>query len=68
MSGRVILLHSAKDACGAILPPSRSKCISFLDDTEHQRCKQVTPEGTTLYIAAFGVMAELNIGNGGLDR
>jgi hypothetical protein len=24
--------------------------------TEHQRFKQVTPEGTTLYIAAFGVL------------
>ena len=36
-----------------------SRTISFVDDTEHQRFKQVTPEGTTLYIAAFGVMAEL---------
>jgi len=27
--------------------------------TEHRRFKQVTPEGTTLYIAAFGVLAEV---------
>ncbi|WP_291849246.1 RHS repeat-associated core domain-containing protein [Bradyrhizobium sp.] len=37
-----------------------ARTISFLDDTEHQRFKQVTPEGTTLYIAAFGVMAEIS--------
>jgi RHS repeat-associated protein len=37
-----------------------TRTISFLDDTEHQRFKQITPEGTTLYIAAFGVLAELN--------
>ena len=37
-----------------------ARTISFLDDTEHQRFKQVTPEGTTLYIAAFGVLAEVN--------
>ncbi|MGJ4945586.1 RHS repeat-associated core domain-containing protein [Bradyrhizobium sp. HKCCYLS1011] len=36
-----------------------TRTISFVDDTEHQRFKQVTPEGTTLYIAAFGVMAEV---------
>ena len=36
-----------------------ARTISFLDDTEHQRFKQVTPEGATLYIAAFGVLAEL---------
>ncbi len=36
-----------------------SRTISFVDDTEHQRFKQVTPEGTTLYIAGFGVMAEV---------
>jgi hypothetical protein len=35
-----------------------ARTISFLDDTEHQRFKQITPEGTTLYIAAFGVLAE----------
>jgi RHS repeat-associated protein len=37
-----------------------ARTISFLDDTEHQRFKQVTPEGTTLYISGFGVLAELN--------
>jgi RHS repeat-associated protein len=36
-----------------------TRTISFLDDTEHQRFKQVTPEGSTLYISAFGVLAEL---------
>ncbi|WP_315722121.1 MULTISPECIES: RHS repeat-associated core domain-containing protein [unclassified Bradyrhizobium] len=36
-----------------------TRTISFVDDTEHQRFKQVTPEGTTLYIAGFGVMAEV---------
>ncbi|MGJ5135615.1 RHS repeat-associated core domain-containing protein [Bradyrhizobium oligotrophicum] len=36
-----------------------SRTISFVDDTDHQRFKQVTPEGTTLYIAAFGVAAEV---------
>ncbi len=36
-----------------------SRTISFLHDTNHQRFKQVTPEGTTVYIAAFGVVAEL---------
>jgi RHS repeat-associated protein len=37
-----------------------TRTISFLDDTEHQRFKQVTPEGTTLYIGAFGVLAEVS--------
>ena len=36
-----------------------TRTVSFLDDTEHQRFKQVTPEGSTLYIAAFGALAEL---------
>ncbi|MGH6777759.1 MAG: hypothetical protein ACRECL_07100 [Bradyrhizobium sp.] len=36
-----------------------ARTISFLDGTDHQRFKQITPEGTTLYIAAFGVLAEL---------
>ena len=36
-----------------------TRTISFLDDTEHQRFAQITPEGTTLYIAAFGVMEEV---------
>ncbi|WP_244425208.1 RHS repeat domain-containing protein [Bradyrhizobium sp. STM 3843] len=37
-----------------------TRTISFLDDTDHQRFKQVTPEGTTLYISAFGVQAEVS--------
>lgn len=37
-----------------------TRTISFLDDTEHQRYKQITPEGTTLYITAFGVLAEVS--------
>jgi RHS repeat-associated protein len=37
-----------------------ARTISFLDDTEHQRFKQITPEGTTLYIAGFGVLAEVS--------
>ncbi|MBR1201849.1 MULTISPECIES: RHS repeat domain-containing protein [unclassified Bradyrhizobium] len=37
-----------------------TRTISFQDDTEHQRFKQVTPEGTTLYVAAFGVLAEIS--------
>lgn len=37
-----------------------ARTISFVDDTEHQRFKQVTPEGNTLYIAAFGVLAEIS--------
>jgi RHS repeat-associated protein len=36
-----------------------TRTISFLDDTDHQRFKQVTPEGSTLYISAFGVLTEL---------
>jgi len=41
-----------------------TRTISFYDDCEHQRFKQVTPEGTALYVAAFGVLAELNLGSG----
>ena len=37
-----------------------ARTISFLDDADHQRFKQVTPEGATLYISAFGVLAELS--------
>ncbi|WP_316233741.1 RHS repeat-associated core domain-containing protein [Bradyrhizobium sp. SZCCHNPS2010] len=37
-----------------------TRTISFLDDTDHQRFKQVTPEGATLYISAFGVLAEVS--------
>src|SRR5581483_2897305 len=36
-----------------------TQTISFLDDTEHQRFQQVTPSGTVLYIAGFGVLTEL---------
>ncbi len=36
-----------------------TRTISFVDDTEHQRFKQVTPEGTKLYLSAFGVSAEV---------
>jgi RHS repeat-associated protein len=36
-----------------------TRTIIFADDTEHQRFKQITPEGTTLYIAGFGVLAEV---------
>jgi RHS repeat-associated protein len=36
-----------------------TKTVSFLDGTDHQRFKQTAPEGTTLYIKAFGVTAEL---------
>ena len=37
-----------------------ARTISFLDDADHQRFKQLTPEGATLYISAFGVLAELS--------
>jgi RHS repeat-associated protein len=37
-----------------------TRTVSFVDDTEHQRFKQVTPEGDTFYIAAFGVLAEIS--------
>lgn len=37
-----------------------TRTISFVDDTDHQRFKQVTPEGTTLYVGGFGVSAELS--------
>ncbi|WP_142249226.1 RHS repeat domain-containing protein [Bradyrhizobium sp. UNPF46] len=36
-----------------------TRTISFVDDTDHQRFKQVTPEGTKLYLSAFGVEAEV---------
>ena len=36
-----------------------ARTISFVDDTYHQRFKQVTPEGTKLYLSAFGVSAEV---------
>jgi RHS repeat-associated protein len=37
-----------------------TRTIAFLDDTEHQRFKQITPEETTLYITGFGVLAEVS--------
>jgi hypothetical protein len=36
-----------------------SSTLFFSHDTNHQRFKQVAPEGTTLYFDAFGVHAEL---------
>jgi uncharacterized protein RhaS with RHS repeats len=36
-----------------------ARTLSFLDDTAHQRFKEIAPEGTKLYIAGFGVLAEL---------
>jgi hypothetical protein len=36
-----------------------TRTISFVDDTEHQRFKQVAQEGTKLYISAFEVSAGL---------
>ena len=36
-----------------------SSTISFLDDPEHQRFRQVTAQGTTLYIDGFGAHAEV---------
>jgi RHS repeat-associated protein len=33
--------------------------ISFLHDVDHQRIKQVSPSGNTLYISGFGVGTEL---------
>jgi RHS repeat-associated protein len=36
-----------------------ARSASFLHDVDHQRFKQVSSDGTTLYISAFGVSAEL---------
>jgi RHS repeat-associated protein len=36
-----------------------TRTISFTHDVDHQRFKQVAPEGTTLYFDEFGVHAEL---------
>jgi RHS repeat-associated protein len=48
--------------------PSRitqgSSTISFLDGPNHQRFKQVTAQGTTLYFDSFGVHAELVVATG----
>jgi hypothetical protein len=35
-----------------------SSALTFTHDVDHQRYKQVAPEGTTLYFDAFGVHAE----------
>src|SRR5712692_1563752 len=37
--------------------------LSFYDDVDHQRFKQITPEGQTWYLDAFGVHAELVLGS-----
>lgn len=39
--------------------------LSFSHDPDHQRFKQVAPEGTTLYMAAFGILVEKFSGTGG---
>jgi RHS repeat-associated protein len=36
-----------------------TKTISFNDDTDHQRFMQTAPEGTTVYLNAFGIHVEL---------
>ena len=36
-----------------------TQTISFQHDVDHQRIKQIAPTGTTIYINAFGVSAEL---------
>jgi uncharacterized protein RhaS with RHS repeats len=36
-----------------------ARTLTFEHDFDHQRFKQVTPEGTTLYFDAFGVHVEL---------
>ena len=41
-----------------------SSTISFLDGSNHQRFKQVTAQGTTLYFDSFGVHAELVVATG----
>lgn len=37
-----------------------SHSAGFLHDMDHQRYKQVATDGTTLYVNALGVLAELN--------
>ncbi len=39
--------------------------ITFAHDPDHQRFKQVAPEGTTLYMAGFGILVEKFSGSGG---
>jgi RHS repeat-associated protein len=42
-----------------------ARTVSFLHDDAHQRIKQVSTDGTTLYIKAFGITAELfGVGTG----
>jgi RHS repeat-associated protein len=41
-----------------------SSTISFLDGPDHQRFKQVTAQGKTLYFDSFGVHAELVVATG----
>ena len=41
-----------------------SRTLSFLDDPNHQRFQQVTPQGTTLYFDSFGAHAEFMPGSG----
>jgi len=36
-----------------------AKTITFAHEVDHQRFKQVSPEGTTLYLDAFGIHVEL---------
>ncbi len=39
--------------------------ITFAHDPDHQRFKQVAPEGTTLYMSGFGILVEKFSGTGG---
>src|SRR5437016_3616002 len=41
-----------------------TRTLSFSHDFDHQRFKQVSPEGTILYFDAFGIHAELNVSTG----
>ena len=41
-----------------------ARTLSFLDDPNHQRFQQVTPQGTTLYFDSFGAHAEFMPGSG----
>ena len=43
-----------------------SAVIAFLHDPEHQRFKQISSAGETLYLAESGVMAEKLTGSGGV--
>ena len=58
------------------MPPSTSPetitrgsaLISFAHDSEHQRFKQISSAGETLYLADAGVMAERLAGSGGVTQ